>query len=104
MENLATHRTLAGQGVSSHPNLSHTDCNKFPVTLMYCHAIQIRTFVNKQTLITLYHCLVDSYLAYPIEVWGLILKTYLTKLMTLQNKLVRAVGVTDRNTHTNPLF
>ena len=63
-----------------------------------------RKFVNKQTLITLYYCFIYPYLAYSIEVWGLTFKTYLTKLMTLQKKIVRIVGLADRNAHTDPLF
>ena len=63
-----------------------------------------RKFVNKQTLITLYYCFIYPYLAYSIEVWGLTFKTYLTKLMTLQKKIVQIVGLADRNAHTDPLF
>ena len=63
-----------------------------------------RKFVNKQTLITLYYCFIYPYLAYSIEAWGLTFKTYLTKLMTLQKKIVRIVGLADRNAHTDPLF
>ena len=63
-----------------------------------------RKFVNKQTLITLYYCFIYPYLTYSIEVWGLTFKTYLTKLMTLQKKIVRIVGLADRNAHTDPLF
>ena len=55
-------------------------------------------------MFSIYYCFIYPYLAYSIEVWGLTFKIYLTKLRTLQKKIVRIVGLADRNAHTDPLF
>ena len=55
-------------------------------------------------LITLYNSFIYSYLSHGIVLWGTVSKTHLEKLISLQNKAMRAIGCCDWRTSANPLF
>ncbi len=60
--------------------------------------------MNKKHLATLYYSLVYPYLTYGIILWGSAYETYLSKLITTQKKIIRAITYAHYNSHSEPLF
>ena len=57
---------------------------------------QLRNFVNKQLIRTIYYSCVYSRIQYGIEVYGTCRKGLIDKLQVTQNKLLRILGCKDR--------
>ena len=53
---------------------------------------KLRNFVNKDILINIYYCLVNSHLVYGIESWGSACATFTNKLVVLQKKAIRIIS------------
>eukprot|EP00733_Pompholyxophrys_punicea_P000249 Pompholyxophrys_punicea_v1_NODE_51_length_4304_cov_7.342359.p1 type:complete len:926 gc:universal NODE_51_length_4304_cov_7.342359:2873-96(-) len=66
----------------------------------------LRYSVPEATLVSLYHSLIQSRIAYGIEIWGTSerTKTYIKPLFILQKKLVRIITFSKRTAHSAPLF
>ena len=52
-----------------------------------------RSFIPKQSLLTLYQSMIDPYLRYYNTVWGQCNETLLDRLITLQNRAVRSITI-----------
>ena len=65
---------------------------------------KIRNFINKQTLINLYHTFVFPYIIYCIEIWGNACHTYLDCLIKQQKKIIRIITFSYYTASTGPLF
>ena len=63
-----------------------------------------KKLLNKDTLISLYHCFIYPYLTYCIEVWGAAAQTYLLTLFNLQKKALRIVTSSKHRADSEPLF
>ena len=50
-----------------------------------------RSFIPKQSLLTLYQPMIDPYLSYCNIVWGQCNETLLDRLLSLQNKAARSI-------------
>ena len=50
-----------------------------------------RSFIPKQSLLTLYQSMIYPYLSYCDTVWGQCNETLLDRLLSLQNKAVRSI-------------
>ena len=53
---------------------------------------KLRNFVDKDILINIYYCLVNSHLVYGIESWGSACATFSNKLVVLQKKAIRIIS------------
>ena len=64
----------------------------------------IRHNCTQQVLLSLYFSLFHSHLSYGLSLWGTNNVEYLSKLTTLQKKIIRSITISDFNAHTTPLF
>jgi len=62
---------------------------------------KLNYYLPNDELLQLYHALIFSHLAYAIPVWGDSYKTYLRKIVTLQNKAVKIITGTNWNCSAN---
>ena len=53
---------------------------------------EVKNFLNSQALLQLYYAIFHSHLQYGLITWGSTFKTYLKKLIILQNKAIKIVG------------
>ena len=53
---------------------------------------EVKNFLNSQALLQLYYAIFHSHLQYGLIIWGSTFKTYLKKLIILQNKAIKIVG------------
>ena len=65
---------------------------------------KLRHFVPQHTLLNIYHALILPYLSYGLIVWRQALKTHLTKILSLQKKVIRFIFFANRNVHAIPPF
>ena len=65
---------------------------------------KIRHYVTPETLKLLYYSLFYSFISYGISVRGLIHPTILEPLCKIQKKVVRAITLSDKYSHSSPLF
>ena len=65
---------------------------------------QLKHFVDKQTLKSIYHCLIYSHLQYCISSWGTASKSTLAPLFILQKRNIRLLTGSGYGEHTNPLL
>ena len=65
---------------------------------------KLRHFLPRQTLLTIYRSLVIPYLTYGLTAWGQAYKSYLEKLLKLQQRALRFIYFSELNQHTIPLF
>ena len=65
---------------------------------------KIRHYVTPETLKLLYYSLFHSFISYGIAVWGLTHPTILDPLCKIQKKVVRAITLSDKYSHSSPLF
>ena len=65
---------------------------------------KIRHYVTPETLKLLYYSLFFSFISYGTSVWGITHPSTLDPLYKLQKKVVRAITLSDRDTHSAPLF
>ena len=63
-----------------------------------------RRFLNKKSLLSLYHTYIYPYLIYCIEVWGCAAPSHLHSLFLLQKKIVRIMTFAPYLAHTEPIF
>ena len=61
-------------------------------------------YLTPNHLIQLYNALIYPYLSYGILLWGSTFKTYIYKLVVLQKKALRIIGLVPFNSHTHDLF
>ena len=65
---------------------------------------KLRHFFPQHTLLNIYRALILPYLSYGLIVWGQASKTHLTKILSLQKKVLRFIFFANRNVHAIPLF
>ena len=65
---------------------------------------KLRHFVPQHTLLNIYRALILPYLSYGLIVWGQASKTNLTKILLLQEKVIRFILSANRKVHAIPLF
>ena len=72
-------------------------CDKISNTISRITGIfyKIRPFVNKKTLLMLYYSLVYPHLIYGIEVWGSSMISHISKIISMQKKIVRMITRKD---------
>ena len=63
-----------------------------------------RRFLNKKSLLSLYHSYIYPYLIYCIEAWGCAAPSHLHSLFLLQKKIVRIMTFAPYLAHTEPIF
>ena len=65
---------------------------------------KIKEFIPNDTLINLYHSLVEPYLYYCSLIFGGAFQSHINTLEVAQRKCVRVVGNQPYNAHSNPIF
>ena len=63
-----------------------------------------RRFLNKKSLLSLYHSCIYPYLIYCIEIWDCAAPSHLHSLLLLQKKIVRIMTFAPCLAHTEPIF
>lgn len=63
-----------------------------------------KKYLNNETLLILYNSFILPYLTYGIEVWGSMIKSYVTPLLILQKKVIRIITSSHRLAPSLPLF
>ena len=66
--------------------------------------LKSRKYLNKESLLTLYHCFIYPFLIYCNHVWGNTYKTNLSKLQILQNQVLRIITGSKPRCHVDPLY
>ena len=66
--------------------------------------IKARKYLNKKSLVNLYHSFVFPYLTYCIEIWGNASDIHLDALIKIQKKIVRIISNSAFLAHTDELF
>ena len=54
---------------------------------------KLRPFVTTKIMKNIYYALFYSHVVYAIEVWGSVCETTLKKIITLQNRVIRLIGI-----------
>ena len=65
---------------------------------------QVKKVLPKNSLITLYHSLIQSHINYGIAAWGNAYACHLGRLKNLQKRALRAINNAQYNSHTDPLY
>ena len=65
---------------------------------------QVKHFLPKESLKTLYFALIQPHINYGILAWGNSSKSILKKTTTLQKRALRLIHKASYNSHTDPLF
>ena len=82
----------------------HTHKVTKKLTISYYAINKAKHSLNKRHLSTVYYSMVYPYLIYGITLWGNASKIHLTKLITIENKIIRIISAaTKYNAHTEPL-
>ena len=63
-----------------------------------------RNFLNRHSLIQLYHSLIQCHINYPNNAWGSAKKIPLDPLYRQQKHIARLINFKDRYTHARPLL
>ena len=66
--------------------------------------IKLKSFLPPSALLKLYYALVHPHLLHGLLVWGTTYTSYLAKLCTLQNKVVRHIGGGSYREHSTPYY
>ena len=66
--------------------------------------IKARKYLNKKSLLDLYHAFVYPYLTYCNEVWGNMSNVHLDALVKILKKIVRIITYSPYLAHTDELF
>ena len=66
--------------------------------------IKARKYLNKKSLVNLYHSFVFPYLTYCIEIWGNASDIHLDALIKIKKKIVRIISNSAFLAHTDELF
>ena len=70
----------------------HVDYISSKITRNFALLKRIRHFIPKESLLLLYHTLIEPHFKYCSIVWGQCSETLRDKLQTLQNKAARAIA------------
>ena len=65
---------------------------------------QVKKVLPKNSLITLYHSLIQSHINHGIAAWGNAYECHLGRLKNLQKRALRASNNAHYNIHTDPLY
>ena len=65
---------------------------------------ELRHYIPRQLLLSIYHTLITPYLAYGISAWGYCAKTHLNRLLILQKRALRLIFFCRSREHAIPLF
>jgi hypothetical protein len=65
---------------------------------------QVKNFLPKDALVTLYYSLAHCHLSYASIIWGSAAEITVNKLFIMQKKIIRSILCTNYNAHTEPLF
>ena len=65
---------------------------------------QVKNFLSKQALLSLYTATIHSHLIYGIQIWGSASKSSLNEISKKQKQAIRTVCNSKYNAHTEPLF
>ena len=76
--------------------------NKISKSLGIIHKASF--FLNKQSLWILYFSMIYPYLQYRNLVWSNTYQTIMSRLQTLQKRIIRAINKSHFLAHTNPIF
>ena len=82
----------------------HTHKVTQKLTRSYYAINKAKHSLNKRHLSTVYYSMVYPYLIYGITLWGNAPKIHLTKLITIQKKIIKMVSAAKYSAHTEPLF
>ena len=63
-----------------------------------------RKYLNKTSLLTLYHAFINLYFMYCVTIWGNTYQSVLDPLYKLQKRTVRLVMGAGKYDHTYPIF
>ena len=63
-----------------------------------------RHYINLETLVNLYYCLIYPYLVYGIVVWGHTYQSTIDPLYIAQKKVLRIMTFSTFDAHSNPIF
>ena len=66
--------------------------------------IKARQYLNKNGLVALYYSFINPYLIYWNHIWGCTYKSYIEKLVTLSNKVVRIITCSKPMDSSQPLY
>ena len=64
----------------------------------------LRQYVTKNTLVTIYRSIIESYLNYCILLFGNSFLTHISSLIISQKKALRTITGQPYNAHSNPIF
>ncbi len=71
---------------------------------LYMGIKQVKHFLPKDSLKTLYLALIQPYISYGILIWGNANSSILKKNVSLQKRAIRIINNAGYNYHTDPLF
>ena len=63
---------------------------------------KLKHFLPSNSLLKLYYAFIHPHLLYGLSIWGCTHKSYLSKLQTLQNKVVKIIGGGKYMDHATP--
>ena len=66
--------------------------------------IKARKYLNRKSLLNLYHAFVFPYLTYCIEIWGNASDIHLDALLKVQKKIIRIITYSSYLAHTDEIF
>ena len=64
---------------------------------------KLKSYFPKKIFLKLYHAILHSYPLYVLPVWGSTYKTYLQKLVSLQNKALKFIAAAQLNASVGPI-
>ena len=64
--------------------------------------VKVKPFLLTAAMLTLYHAIFQSHLQYGVLVWSSTFKSYLKKLIVLQNKALKITGGAKWNERASP--
>ena len=65
---------------------------------------KVKPFLSTAAMLTLYHAIFQSHLQYGVLVWSSTSKSYLKKLIVLQNKALKIIGGAKWNERASPNY
>ena len=65
---------------------------------------RIRHFVSRKVLVMLYNAFILPHITYGLEVWGAANKTFLSRIVIIQKRIIRITSFKSLNHHSAPLF
>ena len=65
---------------------------------------KVRYYTSENLLRTIYYALLESHMRYECQIWGQTSSQLTNEIAILQNKALRIITFSDRNTPADPLF